>query len=79
MEFLQKFLYFMLTDWLTDCCKHNSTMDKATGLISSLFDIASPQEVPFCQLQYVQHIMDLALSSFVLQFFSLTTQGVDLQ
>ena len=34
--------------------KHNSTMDKVMGLISSLFDIASSQDVLFHQLQYVQ-------------------------
>jgi len=26
----------------------------ATGLISSLFDVASSQDVPFCQLQQLQ-------------------------
>ena len=30
-------------------------MDKATSSISSLFDIASPQDVPFRQLQYIQY------------------------
>ena len=34
--------------------KHNSTMDKATGLIFSLFNITLSQDVPFHQLQYVQ-------------------------
>ena len=31
-------------------------MDKATGLISSLFDVTLPQDVPFHQPQYVQCI-----------------------
>ena len=35
--------------------KCTSTMDKATGLISSLFDVASSRDVPFYQLQYVQY------------------------
>ena len=34
--------------------KHNSTMDKATGLIFSLFDAALSQDVPFHQPQYVE-------------------------
>ena len=34
--------------------KHNSTVDIAMGLISSLFDVASSRDVPFHQLQYVQ-------------------------
>ena len=45
--------------------KHNSTMDIATGLISSLFDIASSRDVPFHQLQYVQCMhMDFPLYPF---------------
>ena len=35
---------------------HNSTIDKAMGLISSLFDVALSRDVPFCQPQYVQYI-----------------------
>ena len=34
--------------------KHNSTMDKTTGLIFSLLDITSSRDVPFRQLQYIQ-------------------------
>ena len=34
--------------------KHNSTMGKATGLIFSLFNVASSQDVPFHQPQYIQ-------------------------
>ena len=53
-------LTYWLTDWLTDYlmppAKHNLTMDKVTGLISSMFDIASSWDVPFCQLQYVQYM-----------------------
>ena len=37
--------------------KHNSIMVKATGLIFSLFDIASAQEVSFGIPQYVQCIL----------------------
>ena len=35
--------------------KHNLTMDIATGLISSLFDVTSSQDVPFHQPQYLQY------------------------
>jgi len=36
---------------------HNSITAKATGLVFSLFDIASAREVPFDILQYVQCIL----------------------
>jgi len=36
---------------------HNSTMAKAMGLIFSLFDVASAQEVPFAILLYMQCIL----------------------
>ena len=42
------------TNWLTNASiQHNSTMDKATSLISSLFCVASSWDMPFCQPQYV--------------------------
>ena len=41
--------------------KHNSTTAKATGLIFSLFDIASAREVPFGIPQYVQCILHSVL------------------
>ena len=34
--------------------KHNLTMDKATGLIFSLFDVTLSQDMPFRQPRYVQ-------------------------
>ena len=37
--------------------KRNSIMAKATGLIFSLFNVASAREVPFGILQYVQCIL----------------------
>ena len=46
--------------------KHSSTLDKAMGLISSIFNVALAQDTPFRPLQYYAHIMDLPLSSFVL-------------
>jgi len=51
--------------------KHSSTMQRATGLISSLLDIALSWDVPFCQLQqlYIVCIMVLPLSSSVSCFF----------
>ena len=45
--------------------KYNLTMDKTTGLISSLFDVASSCDVPFHQPQYV-HIIQTHASSAVL-------------
>ena len=36
-----------LPDKIQPSNKHNSTMDKSTGLISSLFDAALAQDVPF--------------------------------
>ena len=37
--------------------KRNSIMAKATGLIFSLFDVTSAQQVPFGVPQYVQCIL----------------------
>ena len=37
--------------------KRNSITAKATGLMFSLFDVASAREVPFGILQYVQCIL----------------------
>ena len=37
--------------------KHNLITAKTMGLIFSLFDVASAQEVPFGIRQYVQHIL----------------------
>ena len=37
--------------------KHNSITAKATGLMFSLFDVASAQDVPFGIPQYVQCIL----------------------
>ena len=60
--------------------KHNSTMEKAMGLISSLLNITSSQSMPFHQPQYVQCTYHgLTFVPFVFQFFLLTMQGVDLQ
>ena len=59
--------------------KCNLIMAKATGLIFSLFDIASAQEVPFGIPQYVQCILH-GLTSFLLVSHSslLTAKSVDL-
>ena len=57
--------------------KHNLTMDKATGLIFSLFDVASCLFVN--RSMYNARTMDVPLSSFAFQFLLLTKQGVDLQ
>ena len=41
--------------------KHNSTMDKAKGLISLLFDVILFRDVPICQSQYTHHGLALVL------------------
>jgi len=38
-----------LTDYLMPSDKRNSITTKAMGLISSLFNVASSRDVPFCQ------------------------------
>jgi len=43
-----------LIDWLRPSDKRNSIMAIATGLISSLFNVTSSGDVPFCQLQQLQ-------------------------
>ena len=59
--------------------KHNSITGKATGLIFSLFDVASVWEVPLGIPQYVNaFFMDLPMSSFVFHSFLLTVKGVNL-
>ena len=59
--------------------KRNLIMVKATGLIFSLFDVASAQEVPFGIPQYVQCILlGLTSDSFVSHSSLLTAKSVDL-
>ena len=58
-DFLFNSIFYLLTGWLTDFLtywlmpseKHNSILAKATGLISSLFNVALSQGMSFCQLQ----------------------------
>ena len=52
---------------------------KATGLIFSLFNVASAQDVPFGILQYVQYILD-GLTSVLLcvPFIFADSKSVDL-
>ena len=54
-EFSTDWLSNWLTDWLMLSDKCNLITAEATGLISSLFDIASAQKVPFSVQQYVQY------------------------
>ena len=49
-----KFSTDQLPAYLMPSGKHNVITAKAMGLIFSLFDIASSQDVPFGILQYVQ-------------------------
>ena len=61
--------------------KGNSISAKATGLIFSLFDVASAREVPFGILQYVQcilHGLTVPVSSFVFHSSLLTAKSVNL-
>ena len=59
---------------MTDCLQ--SSMAMVTGLIFSLFNVASVREVPFGILQYVQCILS-GLTS-VLHSSFLTVKSVDL-
>jgi len=68
-------LNFLLTDWLTnystclipsDSC--NSTMAKATGLIFSLFDVTSAQEMSFAYMQCIIHWLSPIDSPFLFFF-----------
>ena len=62
LYWLTDWLTDWLNDWLTDWLipllmpsdKHNSMMAIATGLISSLLNVASSRVVPFRQLQQLQ-------------------------
>ena len=53
-NFLFNRFFYWLTDWLMPSDKRNSIMAIATGLISSLFNVASSRDVPFCQPQQLQ-------------------------
>ena len=55
------------------CLTPAETMHKITDFISLLFNVASSQDVPFHQLQYIQYTNDQLLFSLLL-----TMQGVDL-
>jgi len=60
--------------------KHNSTMQRATGLISSLLDVASSQDVPFCELQQLHSMHHGAIFAFSVScFFPFYHIGVELQ
>ena len=59
--------------------KHKSITAKPTGLIFSLFDVASAQQVPFDIPQYIQCIIH-GLTSVLLcvPFIFADSEGVDL-
>ena len=59
--------------------KRNSITAKATGLIFSLFDVASSQQVPFgiYHSTYNAFFMDLPVSSFVSHSSLLTAKSVN--
>jgi len=63
--------------------KRNLIMAIATGLISSLFNVASFRDVPFHQPQQLQQLQwfyqKLPLFSFVLHSFLLLREGDDLR
>jgi len=55
--------------------KHNSTMEGATDLISSLLDVSLSQDVLFANRRsYIASIMVLSLSSFVPVLFTDSTR-----
>ena len=49
-------IFYWLTDWLMPSDKRNSVVVKATGSISSLFNVASSRYVPFRQPQKLQSL-----------------------
>ena len=53
-NFLFNRFFCWLTDWLMPSDKRNSIMAIATGLIFSLFNVASSRDVPFRQPQQLQ-------------------------
>ena len=59
--------------------KRNSITTKATGLIFSLFDVASARQVPFGTPQYIQCILH-GLTSVLLcvPFFFADREGINL-
>ena len=64
-----KTIFYLLTIWLTIWCLQTNVTQKwqATGLISSLLDIASSWDIPFRQLQqFYISIMFLLTFTFVL-------------
>jgi len=62
--------------------KHNSTMERATGLISSLRDITLSRDIPFRQPQqlhsehhHATFMQDVAWNGFQLAFYYLKQHG----
>ena len=53
-------------------------MAKATGLISSLFNIASSEDMPFCQLQQLQCCI-MVLLKLTFELHSFICMGDDLR
>ena len=45
--------------------KHNLINTKAMGLISSLFNIASSREEPFCQLQQLKCLHHASIKAYL--------------
>ena len=59
--------------------KRNSITAKATGLMFSLFDVASAREVPFGISQYIQCILHRLTGVLLcVPFILLTAKSVDL-
>jgi len=56
-DWLTAYLPACLPAYLMPSDRHNLIIAKATGLIFSLFNIASAREAPFGILQYVQCIL----------------------
>ena len=50
-NWLTNYVTDQLTNWFLQPSICNLRMERFTGLISSLLDVASSQDVPFCQLQ----------------------------
>ena len=63
-----------MTDLPMPSDKGNSIMAIATGLISSLFNVVSSRDVPFCQLQLLQclHHTCSSTETYIVTLFSIS-------
>ena len=83
-NFLFNWIFYYLTKWITNWCLQpsitRSAMERATSLMSSLLDITSSLDVPFCQLQQLHSKHRggaFVLVPWTFSVLSLTMQGIN--